>query len=81
MANRTHLEAVTQRYSVKKMFLEISQNSEEYTCAGVSFLIKLQASGLRILQNFWEHVFLQNNSGGSFFLSAYQCKMEDKCTK
>ena len=32
------------RCSVKKMFLEISQNSQKYTCARVSFLIKLQAS-------------------------------------
>ena len=29
--------------SVEKMFLEISQNSQENTCARVSFLIKLQA--------------------------------------
>ena len=39
-------EAVTQRCSLKKMFLEISQNSQGNTCARVSFLIKLQASGL-----------------------------------
>ena len=32
----------------KKVFLEISQNSKENTCARVSFLIKLQASGLYI---------------------------------
>ena len=32
-------EAVAQRYSVKKLFLEISQNSQENTCARVSFLI------------------------------------------
>ena len=31
-----------QRYSVKKVFLEISKNSQENTCARVSFLIKLQ---------------------------------------
>ena len=31
----------------EKMFLEISRNSEENTCATVSFLIKLQASGLK----------------------------------
>ena len=31
------------RCSVKKMFLEISQNSQEDTCVRVSFLIKLQA--------------------------------------
>ena len=32
----------------KKMFLEISQNSQENTCARVSFLVKLQASGLQL---------------------------------
>ena len=37
-------EAVARRCSVKKVFLEISQNSQESTCARVSFLIKLQAS-------------------------------------
>ena len=31
------------RYSVKKLFLEIWQNSQENTCARVSFLIKLHA--------------------------------------
>ena len=36
-------EAVAQMYSVKKVFLKISQNSHENTCARVSFLIKLQA--------------------------------------
>ena len=40
-------EAVAQICSVKKVFLEISQNSQENTCARVSFLIKLQDSGLR----------------------------------
>ena len=35
-------EAVAQMCSVKKVFLEISQNSKENTCARVSFLIKLQ---------------------------------------
>ena len=34
-------EAVVQRCSVKKVFLEISQNSQENTCARVSFLINL----------------------------------------
>ena len=36
-------EAVAQRCSVKKVFLQISQNSQENTCARVYFLIKLQA--------------------------------------
>ena len=35
-------ETVAQRCSLKKWFLEISQNSEENTYARVSFLIKLQ---------------------------------------
>ena len=53
-------EAVVQRCSVKKLFLEISQNWQENTCAWVSFLIKLQGSGLFlwILWNFLEHLFL-----------------------
>ena len=36
------LEAVARRFSVKKVFLEISQNSLEKTSARVSFLIKLK---------------------------------------
>ena len=35
--------SVVQRFSVKKVLLEISQNSQENTCARTSFLIKLQA--------------------------------------
>ena len=34
--------AAVQKCSVKKAFLEISQNSQESTCARDSFLIKLQ---------------------------------------
>ena len=33
-----------QRCSVKKLFLEIPENSQENTCARVSVLIELQAS-------------------------------------
>ena len=36
-------KAVVRRCSVKKVLLEISQNSQENTCARDSFLIKLQA--------------------------------------
>ena len=32
------------------MFLEISQNSQENTCAGDSFLIKLQAPVLQLMK-------------------------------
>ena len=34
--------------SFKKVFLEISQNSQEKTCVKVSFLIKLRAWGLQL---------------------------------
>ena len=44
--NYQNIEAVVKRCSAKKVFLEISQNSQENTCANASFLIKLQASGL-----------------------------------
>ena len=37
-------EAVARKCSVKKVLLVISQNSQENTCARVSFLTKLQAS-------------------------------------
>ena len=37
------IEAVAQRCFVKKVFLEISPNSQENTCDTVCFLIKLQA--------------------------------------
>ena len=42
------LEAVAQTSSTKMLFLEISQNSQENTCARVPILIKLQASGLQL---------------------------------
>ena len=38
----TRTEAVAQKCSFKKVFLEIWQNSQENTCARVSFLMKLQ---------------------------------------
>ena len=41
-----HKESVAPRCSVEKVFLAISQNLQENTCARVSFLIKLQALGL-----------------------------------
>ena len=36
------------RFSLKKVFLKISQNSHENACARVSFLIKLQALSLQL---------------------------------
>ena len=59
-----HSEAVVPRCSVKKVFLEISQNSQEKTCTRVSFLIKLQASGLRpatlLKKRLWHRCFPMN---------------------
>ena len=40
-------EAATRGVLCKKVFLEISQNLQENTCGRVSFLLNLQASGLR----------------------------------
>ena len=38
------------RCSIKKVLLEITQNSQENTCAKVSFLIKFQASGSNFIK-------------------------------
>ena len=43
-------EAVVQRCYVKKVFLEISQNSQENTCARVSFFIKFQAGACKFIK-------------------------------
>ena len=47
-------EAATGGVQQKKLFLEISLNSQESTCAGVSFLIK--------------SLYLKRDSGASVFL-------------
>ena len=53
--------------SVEKLFLEISQNLQENTCARVSFLIKLQRLWRRCFPvsfaKFLRTPFLQNTSG------------------
>ena len=43
----SHPETAIQRCSVIKVFSETLQNSQTHTCARVSFLTKLQSSGLR----------------------------------
>ena len=43
-------EAVARRCSVKKVFLQISQNLQENTFARVSFLIKLQTSACNFIK-------------------------------
>ena len=46
-----HSEAVVQMYSVKKVFLEIWQNSQENSSTRASFLIKLQVWGQSLFFN------------------------------
>ena len=54
-------EAVVQRCSVKKMSLEIWQNSQENTCARVSFSIKLQAEACNFIKKrLWHRCFPMN---------------------
>ena len=70
-ATTIQLEAVLRRYSVKKVFLENSQNSQENPCVRVSFLIKLQALKKRLRRRcftvnfakFLRTPFLQNSYG------------------
>ena len=44
------LEAVTSRCSVKKVFLKISQNSQENTCVNVPFSLKLEAQACNFIK-------------------------------
>ena len=64
LSNLFSSQAVAQRCSVKKVFLEISQNSQESTCARLSFLVMLQAWGLGratlLKKRFWHRCFPVN---------------------
>ena len=57
-------EAVVWTCSVEKAFIDILQNSQENTCARVSFIIKLQALGLRpatlLIKRLWHRWFPVN---------------------
>ena len=57
-------ETVAKSCSVKKVFLEVSQNSQENTCARDSFLIKFYVSGLRpatlLKKSLWHRYFPVN---------------------
>ena len=44
------VETVVKRCSVKKVFLEISQNSQKNTSARFSFLIKRQVAGCNFIK-------------------------------
>ena len=53
-----HTKAVVWRCSVKKVLLEISQNTQENTCARVFLLIKLQAPPATLLKKrLWHRCF------------------------
>ena len=67
-----HAEAVTQRCSVKNLFIEISQNSQQNTCGRVVFAsLSKRNTGTGvffwILWNFLELLFLQSTSSGCFW--------------
>ena len=54
-------EAVAQTCSIKKVFLEISQNPQENTCARVSFLIKkLPQPAILFKKKLWHRCFPVN---------------------
>ena len=51
-------EAATKRCSIKNVFLKILQNSQEKTCARVSFLKKLQNTSGRLLLKLIYQIYL-----------------------
>ena len=54
------IEAATGGVLWEDLFLEISQNSQENTCARVSFLIKLQAPATLFQRRLWHRCFSMN---------------------
>ena len=58
MLTSQNVEAVVQRCSAKRVFLEISQSSQENSCARVSFLIGLQGPATLLKRNSGTGVFL-----------------------
>ena len=79
-----NIEAVVRRCSVKKLFLEISQKSQENTCARVPFLIKLQAPPATLLKKrLWHRSFPVNFAKLSrtpFFIEQLWCLLLLKLT-
>ena len=81
-------EAATGGVLKEKMFLGISQNSQENTCTRDSFWIKLQISGLQLyykrdsgigallwfLRNFSEQLFYRTSPGDCFYLLHFSAK-------
>ena len=54
----------------RKVFLEISQSSQEKTCARASFLIKLQVQVFSC-EFYEDHLLLQNTSAGCFKMNEW----------
>ena len=69
-------EAVVRSCSAKRVFLGISQNSQENTCARVSFLIKLQALGL--IKHLWWLLVSLLVSTVTYFLDVLSSRKTDK---
>ena len=67
-SNTAKAEGVARRCSVKNLFLKISQNSQENTCARVSFLIK-------------RHFLIKNTSCGCLWIMVWLIKInaDDYC--
>ena len=64
--------------SVKKLFLEISQNSQESPCVKVSFLIKLLARSATLLKRrLWHRCFSVNF--GKFLVTTFLQNTSDGC--
>ena len=60
---KTYSKSNYQWYSIKKLFLNISQNSQENTCAKASFLIKLPEACSSIKMRLWQRCFSVNFYG------------------
>ena len=67
-------EADYRRCSVKKVFLKISQNSQENTCARVSFLIKLQAFSCEFCKIFKSNLFYRTPPVAASVILNLLCK-------
>ena len=75
-------ETVAKRCSVKKVFLKISQNSQENTCVGVSFQEYSRPSGLQLYKKgtpthvffcefcrFFKNLFCRASANGCFWFA------------
>ena len=67
------VRTVTRKCSVKKVFLEISQDLQQNTYARVSFLVKLQASDLPISSflGIWSHLLKKSSIENFIFCTVH----------